>query len=69
MLVIYDTVSEIPGIIIVQVIEFISIKSLHLTCVSFLSVVTVKLKLVVIPGLLMLTRAGVNPVLPTGLTC
>ena len=66
---IYDTVSDIPDIIIVQVIEFISIKSLHLTCVPFLLLVAVKLRLVVSPGLLMLTRAAVNPVLPTGLTC
>ena len=62
MLVIYDTVSDIPDIIIVQVIEFVSIKSAHLTCVPFLSVVAIKLKLVVSPGLLTLTRAPVNSV-------
>ena len=69
MLVMYDTVSDIPDIIIVQVIEFLSIKSLHLTCVPFLSIVAVKLKLVVSPGLLTLTRAATNPVPPTLLTC
>ena len=63
---IYDTVSDIPDIIIVQVFEFLFS---HLTCVPFLSVVAVKLKLVVSPGLLTLTRAAVNPVLPTLLTC
>ena len=62
MLVIYDTVSGIPDIIIVQVIEFVSITSLHLTCVPLLSVVAVKLKLVVSPELLTLTKAAVNPV-------
>ena len=65
MLVIYDTISDIPDIIIVQVIEFEPSTSLHLTCVPFLSVVTVKLKLVVSPGLLTFTRAAVNPVLLT----
>ena len=69
MLVIYDNVSDIPDIIIVQVIEFISISSTHLTCVPFLSVVAVKLKLVVSPGLLILTRVAVNQELSTGLTC
>ena len=68
MLVIYDTVSDIPDIIIVQVIEFVSITSLHLTCVPFLSVVAVKIKLVVSPELL-LTKTAVNPVLPKLLTC
>ena len=68
MLLIYDTVSDIPDIIIVQVIEFVSITSLHLTCVPFLSVVAIKLKLVVSPEVL-LTRAAVNPALPTLLTC
>ena len=68
MLVIYyDTVSDIPDIIIVQVIEFVSIKSPHLTCVPFLSVVAVKLKLVVSSEVL-LTRAAVNPILSTLLT-
>ena len=67
MLVIYDTVSDIPDIIIVQVIEFVSITSLHLTCVPFLSVVAVKLKLVVSPELL-LTKAAVNPELSILLT-
>ena len=67
MLVIYDTVSVIPDIIIVQIIEFVSITSLHLTCVPFLSVVAVKLKLVVSPELL-LTKAAVNPVLSILLT-
>ena len=67
MLVIYDTVSDIPDIIIVQVIEFVSITSLHLTCVPFLSVVAIKLKLVVSPEVLP-TRAAVNPVLSTLLT-
>ena len=69
MLVIYDTVSDIPDIIIVQVIEFLSVASTHLTCVPFLSVVAVKLKLVVSPELL-LTRAVINPwpVLPKYLT-
>ena len=67
MLVIYDTVSGIPDIIIVQVIVFVSITSLHLTCVPFLSVVAVKLKLVVSPEVL-LTRAAVNliPICCTG---
>ena len=60
---IYDTVSDIPDIIIVQVIELPSISSRHLTSVPFLSVMVVKLKLVVSPGLLTLTRAAVNPVL------
>ena len=60
LLVIYDTVSDIPDIIILQVIEFVSITSLHLTCVPFLLVVAVKLKLVVSPELL-LTKAAVNP--------
>ena len=69
MLVIYDTVSDIPDIIIVQVIELVSSTSTHLTCVPFLSVVAVKLKLVVIPGLLMLTRAATNPEPPTLVTC
>ena len=59
MLVIYDIVSDIPDIIIVQVIE---LTSAHLTCVPFLSVVAIKLKLVVSPGLLTLTKAAVNPV-------
>ena len=71
MLVIYYTVSDIPDIIIVQILELSSITMasvlLHLTCVPFLSVVAVKLKLVVSPELL-LTRAAVNPVLPTLLT-
>ena len=67
MLVIYDTVSDIPDIIIVQVIEFVSITSLHLICVPFLSVVAIKLKLVVSPEVLP-TRAAVNPVLSTLLT-
>ena len=67
MLVIYDTVSDIPDMIIVQVIEVLP--SLHLTCVPFLSVVAVKLKLVVSPELL-LTRAAVNAVLlPNFITC
>ena len=66
MLVIYDTVSDIPDIIIGQVIE--SLFS-HLTCVPFLSIVATNLKLVVIPGLLTLTRPAVNPVLLTLLTC
>ena len=69
MLVIYDNVSDIPDIIIVQVIEFVFNVSVHLTCVPFLSVVAVKLKLVVSPGLLTLTRAAVNPVLATLVTC
>ena len=69
MLVIYDTVSDIPDIIIVQVIELVFSTSTHLICVPFLSVVAVKFKLVVSPGLLILTRAAVNPVLPTLLTC
>ena len=69
MLVIYDTVSDIPDIIIVQVLEFLSVASTHLTNVLFLLVVAIKLKLVVSPGLLMVTRAAVNPVLSTGLTC
>ena len=66
-----DTVSDIPDIIIVQVIELPSIAeaSLHLTCVPFLSVVAVKLKLVVSPGLLTFTRAAVNPVLGPLKTC
>ena len=69
MLVIYyDTVSDIPDITIVQVIEFVSIKSAHLTFVPFLSVVAVKLKLVVSSEVL-LTRAAVNPELSTLLTC
>ena len=68
MLVIYDTVSDIPDIIIVQVIEFVSITSTHLTCVPFLSVVAIKHKLVVSPEVL-LTRAAVNPVLSILLTC
>ena len=63
MLVIYDIFSDIPDIIIVQVIEFESNVSAHLTCVPFLSVVAVKLKLVVSPVLLMLTRAAVNPLI------
>ena len=68
MLVIYDTVSDIPDIIIVQVvIEFGSITSTHLTCVPFLSVVAVKLKLVVSPEVL-LTRAAVNSVLSKSVT-
>ena len=67
MLVIYDTVNDIPDIIIVQVIEFVSITSTHLTCVPFLSVVAVKLKSVVSPELL-LTRAAVNPILATLVT-
>ena len=67
MLVIYDTVSDIPDIIIVQVIE--SLPSEHLTCVPFLSVVAVKLKLVVSPDML-LTRVANNQVLLTKyLTC
>ena len=61
---IYDTVSDIPDIIIVQVFEFLFS---HLTCVPFLSVVAVKLKLVVSPELL-LTKAAVNPVLSILLT-
>ena len=68
MLVIYDTVSDIPDIIIVQIIEFVSITSTHLTCVPFLSVVAVKLKLVVSPEIL-LTKAAVKPVLSILLTC
>ena len=68
MLLIYDTVSDIPDTIIVQVIEFVSITSLHLTCVSFLSVVAIKLKLVVSPEVL-LTRAAVKPVLSILSTC
>ena len=69
MLVIYYTViRDIPDIIIIQVIEFVSITSLHLTCVPFLSVVAVKIKLVVSPELL-LTKTAVNPVLPKLLTC
>ena len=69
MLVIYyDTVSDIPDIIIVQVIEFVSITLLYLTCVPYLSVVTVKLKVVVSLDVL-LTKAAVNPVLSTLLTC
>ena len=68
MLVIYDTVSDIPDIIIVQVLEFVFITSTHLTCVPFLSIVAVKLKLVVSPELLILTKAAVNPVLATLLT-
>ena len=67
MLVIYDTVSDIPDIIIVQVIELMN--STQLTCVPFLSVVTVKLKFVVSPGLLILTRAAINSVLLTLLIC
>ena len=67
MLVIHDTVSDIPDIIIVQVIEFLSVASTHLTCVPFLSVVAVKLKLVVSPELL-LTRLAINPVLRKILT-
>ena len=63
---IYDTVSDIPDIIIVQVIESLSS---HLTCAPFLSVVAIKLNLVVIPGLLTLTRPAVNRVLLTLLTC
>ena len=66
MLVIYITVSDIPDIIIVQVIELPS--STHLTCVPFLSVVAVKLKLVISPELL-LTKAAVNSVLSILLTC
>ena len=58
MLVIYDTVSDIPEIIIVQVIELPP--STHLTCVPFLSVVAVKLKLVVSPELLILTSQEQN---------
>ena len=53
MLVIYDTVSDIPDITIVQVIEISLLRSAtstHLTCVPFLSVVAVKLKLVASPG-------------------
>ena len=70
MLVIYDTVSDIPDIIIVQVVELdLSTTSIHLTCVPFLSVVAVKFKLIVGPELLILTRAGVNPVLAILLTC
>ena len=63
MLVIYDTVSDTPDIIIVQVIEFVSITSTHLTCVPFLSVVAINHKLVVSPELLILKRAAVNPIL------
>ena len=63
MLVIYDTVSDILDIIIIQVIEFVVNESTHLTCVPFLSVVAIKLKLVVSPALLTLTRAAVNSVL------
>ena len=65
MLIIHDTVSDIPDIIIVQVIEFASITLTQLTCVSFLSIVAVKLKLMFSPGLLTLTIAAVNPVLST----
>ena len=71
MLVVYDTVSDIPDIIIVQIIEFAlerSVPSTHLTCVPFLSVVAKKLKLVVSPEVLF-TRAAVNPVLATLSTC
>ena len=69
MLVTHDTVSDIPDIIIVQVIELVSVLSLHLTCVPFLSVLAIKLKLVVSPELLLLTRAAVNPVLGLFKTC
>ena len=71
MLVIYDTLTDMPDIIIVQFIEppSISEASLHLTCVPFLSVVAVKLKLVVSPGLFILTRATINPVLGALKTC
>ena len=69
MLVIYDiiTVSDIPDIIIVQVIENLLSPSKHPTCVPFLSVVAVKLKLVVSPEML-LTRVANNPVLTKYLT-
>ena len=71
MLVIYDTVSDIPDIIIVQFIELPSIPILsvllHLTCVPFLSVVPIKLKVVISPELL-LTRAAVNLELSTLIT-
>ena len=63
---IYDTVSDIPDIIIVQVFEYLFS---HLTCVPFLSIVATNLKLVVSPGLLILTREAVNPVLGPLLTC
>ena len=55
-------VSHIPDIIIVQVIEFefVSNVSTHFTCVPFLSVVAVNLKVVVNPILLILTKAAVN---------
>ena len=56
-------VSDIPDIIIVQVIEVVFSTSKHLTCVPFLSVMVIKLKLIVSPELL-LTRAAINPVLP-----
>ena len=69
MLVIYDTVSDISDIIIVQFIDFELSTSVHLTCVPFLSVVALKIKLVVSPGLLILTRDAINPVLPKLLTC
>ena len=65
MLAVYNTVSDIPDIIIVQIIE--SLTSLHLTCVPFLSVVAVKLKLLVSPEWL-LTRVAINSVLPKWLT-
>ena len=70
MLVIYDTVSNIPDIIIVQVLEFdfLSVSSAHLTCVPFLSVVAVKIKLVVSPDLLF-TKTAVYPVLLKLITC
>ena len=69
MLVIYDIVSDIPDIIIVQVIEFVSITSVHLICVPFLSVVAVKIKLVVSPELLMFTNVILNLLIIPLLTC
>ena len=69
MYLIYDAVSDIPDIIMVQVLEFVSSTSLHLTCVPFLSAMAVIHKLVVSPELLTLTKAAVNPVLATLLTC
>ena len=70
MLVIHDTISDIPDIIIVQIIIFecLSVPSAHLTCVPILSVVAVKLNLVFSPELL-LKKAAVNPVLLLLLIC
>ena len=47
----------------------LSITSAHLTSVAFISVVVVKLKLVVSPELLIITRTPVKSVLATLLTC